>query len=84
MNYKCGDCGEVVLKADKEHHDSENHTSITCTCGEFSTMGKQQMESHKANDCKLREKECTYCPTKLPAGEIEQHIKYCGSKTFLC
>lgn len=28
-NYKCTQCGEVVPKADREHHDQENHTKVS-------------------------------------------------------
>lgn len=28
-NFKCPKCGEIVPKADKEHHDQEMHTMVS-------------------------------------------------------
>ena len=30
-SYKCKECGEVVSKADKEHHDLEMHVPVSKT-----------------------------------------------------
>ena len=27
-NYKCKECGEIVAKADKDHHESEMHAVV--------------------------------------------------------
>jgi DNA-directed RNA polymerase subunit RPC12/RpoP len=53
QNYKCATCGHCVAKADKETHEQEEHTEVSCSnCG-FKAM-KVKFHNH--------EKECTMKP----------------------
>ena len=51
MNYKCPKCGEIVLKAEREQHDEDEHSDkpvFTCDlCSEYKTKDQQALAHHK-------------------------------------
>ena len=58
-NYKCGVCGEIVAKVEKDEHDKEAHVKVKCQyCGW--EADKNKFVDHE-NTCDLRPKPCKFC-----------------------
>lgn len=70
------------LRHQKDDHFEEYHAPIICECGE--SIEKRHIDSHKADLCRKRQKQCCYCELSLDFGEYESHVEFCGSRTDLC
>ncbi|CDW91546.1 UNKNOWN [Stylonychia lemnae] len=82
-NFKCQDCGEIVPKADKDHHITEFHTQTPCEYCKTFTADKKSLAGH-LNMCSMRPKQCLYCEMNLGGEKYLEHLNYCGSKTKRC
>ncbi len=66
----------------KEDHFDEYHAPVICQCGE--SVEKRLIDSHRADFCRKRQKQCCYCELSLDFEQFEAHVEFCGSRTDLC
>jgi len=73
----------VVLKSDKEKHNSEYHSEYICEwCAE--AMEKRRIINHKKNECSRRTVTCKYCNLAMQYWKRYTHEVSCGAVTEVC
>jgi DNA-directed RNA polymerase subunit RPC12/RpoP len=82
INYKCGECGMIVAKTDKEDHEREAHVQIKCQYCAFEA-GKLKFGNHE-DRCELRPKPCDYCKQIFKIERWCDHVEQCAVKTSKC
>eukprot|EP00347_Sterkiella_histriomuscorum_P023509 403334376 len=82
-NYRCPQCGEVVPKGDKDHHDQENHVQIPCQYCKNFAADKKGLQVHE-QQCDMQPRQCLFCEIKVAGDKYNEHLTYCGSKTKKC
>eukprot|EP00164_Ancoracysta_twista_P007003 GFYU01009861.1.p1 GENE.GFYU01009861.1~~GFYU01009861.1.p1 ORF type:complete len:333 (+),score=71.59 GFYU01009861.1:143-1141(+) len=81
-NMLCDQCGEVILKTQKDAHLEEFHVPVTCECGK--EIEKSKIDVHKDTECNQRTEICPYCQLAIKIAEKMQHESYCGTRTEKC
>ena len=82
FNWYCEVCQYAVEKRKQQEHLDQMHSSLFCECGH--ECEARLLTQHKAEECPLRQKECSFCKLSLPHREMWSHEKECGSKTEKC
>jgi hypothetical protein len=68
-----------VAKADKEDHDQEEHSSVTCSNCNFTEV-KYKYGNHDS-ECEMKPKPCEFCDKTIEIADFNTHYQLCGSKT---
>jgi hypothetical protein len=78
----CPHCALGLDSKDVEMHVLVVHKEERCACGAL--MQVQALQKHRRDECKLRAQVCQYCNVTFPMLDLEEHQRYCGSRSTPC
>ena len=81
-HWYCKKCEKVIPVTDRDLHEEQVHSLITCQCGE--ELEISLLEMHKITDCVKRLISCDYCKCPVPFKNLIEHEDVCGSRTEEC
>ena len=84
-NCRCDVCGKVMRKVDLPKHRLETHAKVSCECGLVLEVSKMAAHHAPGGGCRYRTTAmCQYCDLPYSLLEMEEHQRFCGSRTDIC